>query len=295
MLKSQRRPFIAAIFSFFCPGLGQLYCGSPRRAIAFFGLTVGWGLLSLTPFMAEFAGFAAILTIGLLLSATAIIDAVIRARNAPKVTLRRFNHWAVYAAVFAGFMVFGGVTDLVRGIETYSMASGSGLPNLRAGDRIVVESGILVDAEPARGDLVVYRGNDGSDYIHRVVALGGDRVSMENGILHLNGVAVQRQQLDDYPKMSYNGDTILIPQFIETLPSGRRFRTLDIDGGFGRLDNTKTFEVPAGHMFLLGDNRDNALDSRVDRVGFVPIDNVIGRIAFVPWSDDRTRIGASLR
>jgi signal peptidase I len=137
---------------------------------------------------------------------------------------------------------------------------------------------------PAYGDVVVFRLKDGvTDYVKRVVGLPGDRIQMRSGLLHINGKPVVRDQV-------FAGNTGCGPndtsakRWRERLPNGVSHETLDCtEGGF--LDNTPEHRVPAGHYFMLGDNRDNSSDSRVlTQVGFIPYENLIGRLTVVYWS-----------
>ena len=118
--------------------------------------------------------------------------------------------------------------------------------------------------------------DDTTDYIKRVIGLPGDRIQMIDGVLHINGEPIKRERIDDFIETEEGGRTTRVKRWRETLPNGVSYTTLDlIDNGF--YDNTKVYEVPPGQYFMMGDNRDNSTDSRVDRqVGYVPLENLVG-------------------
>ncbi len=164
---------------------------------------------------------------------------------------------------------------------------------------------------PERGDVVVFRHPvNNTDFIKRVIGLPGDRVQMRDGVLYLNGEAVEAQPQDpfvevfapqgpqrQFPRCSNapvgEGGLCEKTRFNETLPGGVTHSTLTI-GANGRGDNTQEYVVPDGHFFVMGDNRDNSVDSRfpqsIGGVGFVPFENLLGRADRVIFSSAGRRM-----
>jgi signal peptidase I len=191
--------------------------------------------------------------------------------------------------------------------QPFSIPSGSMAPTLLVGDYVFAAkyaygygryslpfapswiSGRVLAADPEYGDIVVFRtAKDNSvDYVKRVVGLPGDRIQMRQGRLVLNDRPVTRVALEAKPAGSACGgdDEAKVKRWRETLPSGAFYVTIDCDDD-GFLDNTAVFTVPPGHFFVLGDNRDNSTDSRMSTFGFVPMDNLIGKVTRIFWSLD---------
>jgi len=217
---------------------------------------------------------------------------------------------ATFLVIAAFLFLFSPI--LIRSLlyQPFSIPSGAMKPTLLVGDYIFVAkfsygythyslpysprwfSGRIFAAAPERGDVVVFRlpRNDSIDYVMRLVGLPGDRIQMIKGHLHINGEPVKREQVEDFVETE-DGRTVRTKRWRETLPNGVSHETLDqVENG--HYDNTPVFQVPAGRYFMMGDNRDNSSDSRVpEGVGYVPFENLIGRVAIIFLSNDSARIG----
>lgn len=167
-------------------------------------------------------------------------------------------------------------------------------------------SGRLFGSMPERGDIIVLKSPaDGADWIKRVIAVPGDVVAIRAGVVWLNGEPLPREQRPDTELLvTPNTDCPFVPQFRsinaegqavcrfptwrETLPNGHQYDTLDM--GLTERDNFGPIKVPDKQLFLLGDNRDNSMDSRVPPeiggLGLVPWENIVGRAEFTTFSLD---------
>jgi signal peptidase I len=202
---------------------------------------------------------------------------------------------AIVAMVIAGVIVAGpGDPTAVRlPFRTFSIPSTSMEPTLRLGEYAFANMLAYGGQDPERGDIVVLTlpRDPSTVYVKRVVGLPGEKLQMKNGVLQINGQAVPTESAGTYKLATTGQPERMVPLKRETLPNGVTFDTLDlVSNGF--YDNTPVFDVPAGKYFLLGDNRDNSTDSRVlNQFGYIPRANVIGRISWIYWSPDRSRIG----
>jgi len=204
-----------------------------------------------------------------------------------------------------------GLVLVVRTVvaEPYTVPSPSMVPTLLVGDELIGSkfaygygkysspiglmpdfTGRLFDRAPERGDVVVFRlpRDPSQTYVKRLIGLPGDRVQMREGRLYINDKLVPRRQVG-----AYEGNTL----YVESLPASgdgtRDHEILEVSDTQAH-DETPVFVVPDRHYFMMGDNRDDSLDSRIAAadggVGFVPEENLVARADRLLLSRD-TKVG----
>ncbi|MBI3439055.1 MAG: signal peptidase I [Proteobacteria bacterium] len=308
------RPWIAALLTFFGWGLGFYY--ARRRGLAVWWCIASVMLVVLTAVVlvaayllrsdlidALFgAGEGVSDFIGLILSApVAIVAWVVTARKqvvqqgGPGRLLGYLLVWLVPTVV----SLMLAVALRWFAIQPFRIPSGAMQPTLQVGDHILVSKwsygygrfsiapleglwpgGRMLSRHlPQRGDVIVFRppAEPDRDFVKRVIGVPGDRIQMISGVLHINGRAMERVSLGLTNFRDEDGNSESIQEYRETFPNGASYLTFD--RGVTELDDTREYVVPAGHYFVMGDDRDNSADSRIPSVvGFVPLENVVGRV-----------------
>jgi signal peptidase I len=188
--------------------------------------------------------------------------------------------------------------------QPFHIPSGSMLPGLTKGDYIITskysvgygryaaaplpfpgKEGRIFEREPERGDVLVFRPDgDDKNFIKRLVGLPGDKLQMQQGRLFINGEPAGLERIGEETFADRFNNDVLAEIWQETFPEGHSHIIYDSQKN-SPSDNTGIFTVPAGHYFMMGDNRDNSGDSRVavrnGGAGNIPASNIIGKAEIV--------------
>jgi signal peptidase I len=282
----------ATVFAVPLAGAGLYVLGRTRRFRGWFVAGLAFWIVMLASVRTQhptlfLIGFAGALTVWL----ASIVDSIIAARGTWPAAGR--------ALLFALLFVVGARAQN-RVVQTwiaegFQIPSGAMMPTLLVGDSIMVKK----DQHAARGDVIVFKFplDPSTDYVFRVVAVGGDVLAVRDGVPSINGVPLAHADVaGDCPVNEEPGheDDETAPCRLVRETNGRRAYTIMLAPTRHAPDfGPKT--VPAGEVYVLGDNRDNSYDSR--RWGGVPFDHIKGTASFTWWSTSprsgarRPRIG----
>lgn len=138
----------------------------------------------------------------------------------------------------------------------------------------VARDGKSALGEPKRGELVIFRGEADPDTSHvdRTVGLPGDEITMTGGVVSINGFGVPRVPEQAYTAQTAGVTSKTVSRYWETWPGGAAYSVFESDPARA-LDTVPPIKVPAGWYYVLGDNRDNPVDSRTAAFGMIPADN----------------------
>lgn len=287
-----RNGFIAFLFSLLLPGLGQVYNGQPKKAAIFFGLLLLFPLLfGLTRGTTFFYGLLALFGIEIALRIYIIIDGVKNAKQQKEYVLKPYNTWYYHLLIAIGMLAVLMIYDIskVLGTQTFKIPTTSNNPTLQVGDWLLADMRAYKNNAPDYGDIVVYSRSDGQIYTFRVVGRPNDNLELTNNIVTING---------NPSKSTFIKETVIdgvpIFEFEEELPNGRKHLIYKFKQPYDSTkSNIKNIVVPSDSYYLLGDNRDNAADSRYE--GFISKDRIMGRIIYSYWAQDTDRINIDFK
>jgi signal peptidase I len=270
----ERSPLTAFVLSFLTPGLGQLYNGQLKRAVLlyFLGLFIVIFFSSSGLFF-SFYGMVSGLAMTLGYMIFVLIDASITARRLHIIRVKRYNRWYFYILIILinAFLINLLLEPfIIPPIKAYKVPAASMTSTLMIGDRIIVNKKYYTNNKPKRGDVVLFPdpSDQSKDFIKRVIGLPGETIAILANKVYINGRPLEEPYIMGAP--------------------GRGLRTdMAPSKKFGPVT------VPSGKLFVLGDNRDNSLDSR--HFGFIGIATLKGKALYIYWSKDTRRIGNTIK
>ncbi len=269
-----KEPLLALMITFIFSGLGQVYAGYPKRGFIFISVqivsVVGLGIYVINPETKMHILLLSPVVIYVLFSLYIIVDSYRCARKFNQDNnLERKISVGKRVLLLIGILFFlvgpnisTPLTIYLRSnvIQAFRFPSGSMQPTIVEGDRLLADKRVYKKTSPQRGDLIVfvYPQDETRDFLKRLIAIGGDKVEIRNGDIYINDNLVTDSRIKD--RHYYNR------------------------GDFGQEGNSIT--VPEGQYYVLGDNSASSHDSRF--WGFVPEENLIGKIYKIYWPPERS-------
>lgn len=286
----KRHIWVAIMLSLIAPGLGQVYCGKLTKGLLFVALnTLPVSLLMLVFLFKNLTvmilGVVSLVIFGGIILIIALVDSIYLVNNVGANYVRKeYNRWYVYLLLLLiGGGGGNGTTFYIKSniVEAFRIPSVSMYPTIKNGDRILTDKTIYKKINPSRGDVVVYVNPENRvNYIKRVVALEGDTVEMKNNQVYVNGRMLEHQtlsktELESLKTAKKSNDEV----FYETNGSSKYLIFFSNSKVDEKMQNFSEIKIPKYCCFMLGDNRNESLDSR--NSGPIPIAAIKGKATWV--------------
>lgn len=287
-----RRLWVALALTLLMPGLGHIYCGLVRRGLVVWAST---GLVAVVAVLVWARWlFVPVVPAAVLVAAWGLVQMALAGdlarwceREASAYRVRPINHGLTYAGLFLGLMVLPSLI-LQQAVSRWLVASvvvaDQGMfPKLLEGDRILVDRRAYDGAAPQPGDMVAVGAVPSGPLVLRVVAVEGQTVYLRDGRPVVDGESMDYDDLVDLhvPRFGAEeaGRLAMLEGYVES--SGQRRYVVTYSRVVASREPPPPVHLEAGELYVLGDNRDVAVDSR--RFGKITVDEVFGRPAYV-WA-----------
>lgn len=288
-----RNPKLAFFLALIGPGFGQIYNGQIKKGILFLGIELllpfFYGFTKLGVF---FIGFISILIINFSFRIYLIYDATTNAKKLKNFKPKPYTTWYYFLGIVVGVytILWFYDTNAIVGIKSFKIPTTSNEPTIQVGDKLIADLNAFDDLQPNYGDIVIFQKKDSlNPWIYRIVGLPNDRIEIKNNFLIINGKKCNTSFIKDT-----KSEEFAVKEYEEELPNGHKHKIYMFMKTFA--DNEKAEQkivIPQKSYYLLGDNRDNAMDSRY--IGVIKEEEIIGKVVFSYWGKTTDRINIDFR
>ena len=285
----RRRPTVALLLSFLTIGLGQTYNGQIKRGTVLYLMGLSFLILSTSAGLCNRPyGGLLVLVMGLAFALFVMFDAFRNAVVLKRIATKGYNRWYFYVLiVLINSLVILPLTKSVAvPLKAYRIPSGSMKPTLLIGDHFVIDKKHYKKEKLKRGDVVVFKWprNEKKRFIQRIIGLPGNTIEIKDDALYVNHERIELKFVGTYSDRELGR----AHKYLESLGETKHY-ILDVGK---KSENFGPKFVPENAIFVMGDNRDQSLDSRY--WGFVSLDKVEGKALYIYWSKHKRRIGLSV-
>ncbi len=283
-----RNPILVFFLAFLFPGFGQVYNGQIKKGVLFFLISFTLPILfGFTGIGAFFIGFFVIIIVDFSFRFYVIYDAIKNAKKLKNYTLKSYNTWYHYFIIISGIITIIWFYDYnsVVGVKSYKIPTTSNEPTIKVDDRIIANLNAFKSNKPNYGDIVIFQKKDSlNPWIFRIVGLPNDKLEIQKNFLIINGKKCKTKFIKETKSEEFD-----VNEYEEELPNGHKHKIYTFKKPFEENKNAvNEIIIPANSYYLIGDNRDNAMDSRY--IGVIKTEEIIGKIMFSYWGKTNDRI-----